>query len=34
VRSDHPISFAERKFRQRRVSVTYVNTPLPDERRG
>jgi CRISPR system Cascade subunit CasD len=34
VRSDHPISFAKRKFHQRRVSVTYVNTPLPDERRG
>lgn len=31
ARNDHPVSFAERKFHQRRVSVTYVDTPLPDE---
>ena len=31
VRNDHPNSFAERKFRQRRASVAYISTPLPDE---
>lgn len=31
VRSDVPLSFAERRFAQRRVAMGYVPTPLPNE---
>lgn len=31
VRSDVPLSFAERTFAQRRVNIDYVETPLPAE---
>ncbi|HOA25396.1 MAG TPA: type I-E CRISPR-associated protein Cas5/CasD [Aggregatilineales bacterium] len=31
VRTDVPLSFAERKFAQRRVSIEYIAMPLPDK---